>query len=115
MDRISPEITEEVGVLLEHKHAATCAGEQQPGYHSSWTTAHNDHIQHSDFLISTERLTLTNDPTPENDARGRSIRVMSGFANNPVTQPVTLAIRKPPTVVMAVAATATCRHSRLRG
>ena len=44
MDGIAAEITQEVRVLFQHKHVASCPREQQAGHHSSGSAADHDQV-----------------------------------------------------------------------
>ena len=45
MDRVAAEIAEEVGVLLEHLHAAAGAREQQARHHPRRSAADDDQVE----------------------------------------------------------------------
>ena len=45
MDRVAAEIAEEVGMLLEHLHAAAGAREQQSGHHARRAAANYDQVE----------------------------------------------------------------------
>ena len=45
VDRVTAEIPEEIGVLLEHEHPAAGAREQQAGHHPCGAAARNHEVQ----------------------------------------------------------------------
>ena len=45
MDRVTPKIAEEIGMLLEHLHAAASPREQQSGHHARWAAANYDQVE----------------------------------------------------------------------
>lgn len=45
VDGVATEIAEEIGVLFEHLHIATAAGEQKPRHHARWPAPDDDQIE----------------------------------------------------------------------
>ena len=45
VNRVAPEIAEEIRVLFEHAHAAACSGEEQSRHHSGRTATGDDDIR----------------------------------------------------------------------